>query len=71
MAKIKQNLKAAQNRQKIYADRNKVFRDFKVGEHVFLKVKAKRSSLRLGIFLKLVARYCGTFETLKNIGLVA
>jgi hypothetical protein len=41
-----------------------------VGEHVFLKVKAKRSSLRLGIFPKLAARYCGPFEILEKIGLV-
>jgi hypothetical protein len=33
-----------------------------VGEHVFLKVKAKRSSLRLGSCPKLAVRYCGSFE---------
>jgi hypothetical protein len=41
MEKIKQNLKASQDRKKIYADKNRVFRYFKVGEHVFLKVKEK------------------------------
>jgi hypothetical protein len=56
--------------QKIYADENKFFRDFKVGEHVFLKVKAKRSSLRLGSCPKLAARYCGPFEILEKIVLV-
>jgi hypothetical protein len=71
MEKINQNLKATQDRQKSYAYKNKVFIDFKVGEHVFLKVKAKRSFLRLGSFPKLVARYCGPFEILENIGLVA
>jgi hypothetical protein len=39
-----------------------------VGEHVFLKVKVKRSSIRLGSCLKLVARYCGPFEILEKIG---
>jgi hypothetical protein len=39
-----------------------------VGEHVFLKVKAKRSSLRIGSFPKLAARYCGPFEILEKIG---
>jgi hypothetical protein len=48
-----------------------VSRDLKVGEHVFLKVKAKRSSLRLGSFPKLVVRYYGPFEILENIWLVA
>jgi hypothetical protein len=51
--------------------RTKFFRDFKVGEHVFLKVKAKRSSLRLGSCPKLAARYCGPFEILEKIGPVA
>jgi hypothetical protein len=42
-----------------------------VGEHVFLKFKAKRSSLKLGSFPKLPMRYCGTFEILENIGPIA
>jgi hypothetical protein len=42
-----------------------------VGEHVFLKLKAKRSSIRLGSCPKLAARYCGLFEILEKIGSVA
>jgi hypothetical protein len=38
-----------------------------VGEHVFLKVKKKRISLRLGSFPKLEAIYCGPFEILEKI----
>jgi hypothetical protein len=38
-----------------------------VGEHVFLKVKAKRSSLRLGRCPKLATRYCEPFEILEKI----
>jgi hypothetical protein len=71
MKKIKRNLKATQDRQKNYADKNIVFKDFKVGEHVFLKVKVKRSSIRLGCYPKLAARYCGPFEILEKIGSVA
>jgi hypothetical protein len=71
MARIKQNLKASQDRQKSYVDRNRVFRYFKVGEHVFLEVKAKRSLLILGSCPKLATRYCGPFEILKKIGPVA
>jgi hypothetical protein len=33
---------------KIYADKGITHREFKVDDHVFLKVKAKRSSLKLG-----------------------
>ena len=57
--------------QKNYADKNRVFRDFKVGEHVLLKVKMKRSSLRLGNCPKLAIRYCGPFKILKKIWLIA
>jgi hypothetical protein len=42
-----------------------------VGEHVFLKVKEKISSLRLGSFPKLATRYCGPFEILEKRGPVA
>jgi hypothetical protein len=68
MTKIKHNLKAPQDRKKIYADKNKVFRYFKVGHHVFLKVKEKRSSLILGSFPKFAARYFGSFKILEKIG---
>jgi hypothetical protein len=71
MEKIKKNLKASQARQNFYPDNNRVFRYFKVGEHVFLKVKEKTSSLRLGSFPKLSIRYCGPFEILEKIGPVA
>jgi hypothetical protein len=68
MLKIKQNLKSSQGKQKIYADKGGTHREFKVGDHVFLKVKANRSSLKLGNCSKLVARYCGPFEILERIG---
>jgi hypothetical protein len=71
MIKIKQNLKAAQDRKKSYADKNRTHREFKVGDHVFLKVKANRSSLKLGSCTKLVAKFCGPFEILERIGPVA
>ena len=64
-------MKASQDRQKSYADKNKTHREFKVGDHVFLKVKENRSSLRLGNCTNLAARFCGPFEILERIGLVA
>jgi hypothetical protein len=57
-------LKVAQNRQKIYVDKRRTHREFKVGDHVFLKVKANRISLKLGSCAKLAARFCGPFEIL-------
>jgi hypothetical protein len=62
--KIKRNLKDARDMKKSYAGKSIVFKDFKVVEHVFLKVKSKRSLLRLGCCPKLAARYCGPFEIL-------
>jgi hypothetical protein len=68
MTKIKQNLKAAQDRQKSYVDKNRTHREFKVDDHVFLKLKFNRSYLKLGSYAKLAARFCGPFEILERIG---
>jgi hypothetical protein len=71
IVKIKYNLKVFQYRKKSYADKGRTHKEFKVGDHVFLKVKAKRSSPKLGNCSKMVARYCGPFEILERIGIVA
>ena len=42
-----------------------------MGDHVFLKVKSNRSYLKLGNCAKLAAIFCGPFEILERIGLVA
>jgi hypothetical protein len=42
-----------------------------VGDHVFMKLKANKISLNLGSCAKLAARFCGPFEILERIGLVA
>ena len=68
VAKIRQSLKAAQDRQKSYADKHRVNREFSVGDHVYLRVKAKKSSLKLGSCSKLSPRYYGPFEVLERIG---
>jgi hypothetical protein len=64
MIKINQNLKVFQDRKKSYADKGKTHREFKVGDHVFLKVKANKSSLKLENYSKLTAHYYGPFEIL-------
>ena len=71
MSKIKHNLKIAQDRKKINANKGRTHGEFKMGDHVFFKVKPKKSSLKLGNCLKLAARYCGPFEILERIGPVA
>jgi len=68
MVKIKYNLEAAQDMQKIYVEKDKTYKEFRVGDHVFWKVKAKKSSLKFGCYSKLAACYCGLFEILERIG---
>jgi hypothetical protein len=71
MVKIRKNMKLAQDRKKRYAYRKRTHRDFKVGEHVYLRVKPKRSSLRMGLCDKLEPHYCGPFEFLERVGPIA
>jgi hypothetical protein len=52
MIKIKQNLMAAQDRKKSYVDKGRTHREFKVGDHVFLKVKANKSLPKVGKLFK-------------------
>ena len=65
------NLKVAQDRPKNQVDLKWTQKDFQVGEHVFIKVRPKNSSLRLGSCAKLAPQYCGPFEILSIIGQVA
>jgi hypothetical protein len=71
MLKIKHNLKSTQDRHKSYEDKNMIAIEFKVGEHVLLKVNPNKISLKLGICTKLATKLCGQFEILDKRGLVA
>jgi hypothetical protein len=62
--KVQQNLKETQDRQKSYADQKRRHLEFQVGDHVYLKVKAQKISLKLGNYAKLAPRFCGPFEIL-------
>jgi hypothetical protein len=69
--KVQKNLKEAQDRHKNYADQKRRHLEFQVGDHVYLKVKAQRSSLKIGNCAKLAPRFCGPFNILARIGPVA
>jgi len=71
MVKLRQNIKAAKDMQKSCANKGRIHREIKVGDHMFLKVKAMCSSLKLGNCSKMVAHYCGPFEILERIDHVA
>ena len=64
---VQGNLKVAQDQQKSQADLKITPKEFQVGEHVFIRVRPKKSSLRLGSCAKLAPRYCGAFEILSRI----
>jgi len=68
MQVIKQNLKVAQERQKIYAYQHREFKEFRVGEHVYLRIKPKKSSLMIRSCSNMVPRYCWPFKILERIG---
>ena len=61
---IRKRLFTAQSRQKSYADVRRRPLEFKVGDHVFLKVMPKRGVIRFGKRGKLSSRYIGPFEVL-------
>ena len=46
-------------------------KDFSFGDHIYIRVRPRKSSLNLGSCAKLSPRYCGPFEVLERIGLVA
>jgi hypothetical protein len=68
VTQIEQNLKVAQNRQKSYAGQKKTPREFQTGDRVYLKIKPRRSSLKMRACAKLASRYCGPFEVLDRGG---
>jgi hypothetical protein len=69
--KVKQNLKEAKDKHKRYAYLKRRHQEFQVGDHLYLKFKARRSSLKLGNYSKLAPRFCGPLEILAQIGPVA
>ena len=54
---VQGNLKIAQDRQKNQVDLKRTPKEFQVGEHVFIKVRPKKSSLRLDSCAKLAPHY--------------
>jgi hypothetical protein len=66
---IQQNMKAAQSRQKSYADRRRPL-VFEVGDYVYLKVTPMKKK-RFGVRRKLTARFVGPYKILERKGLVA
>ena len=68
---IKSRLKAAQDRQKSYADQHRREMEYKVGEKVFLRVSPWKGVIRFSQKGKLSPRYIGPYEILGRIGPLA
>jgi len=68
---IQSHLKAAQTRQKTYADKRRRPLEFEVGDHVYLKVSPMRGVHRFGVHGKLAPRYIGPYKILGRCGSVA
>jgi hypothetical protein len=67
---IRKNLKIAQDKQKNYAYIKRSPREFKAGDHVYLQVRPRRISLRMGACAKMTPQYCRPFEFLDRVGLI-
>jgi len=71
VSKIREKLKATQDRQKSYADTRRRPLEFNVGDHVCLKVSPLKGSLRFSKKEKLAPRFIGPFRILQRVGPVA
>jgi hypothetical protein len=68
---IQTNLKAAQSRQKSYADRRRKPLQFQVGDYAYLRVSPTKGVQRFGIKGKLAPRYIRPFEITETCSPVA
>jgi hypothetical protein len=68
---IRENLRAAQMRQKSYHDKARAPREFEVGNYVYLKVSPTKGVQRFGVKGKLAPRYIGPYEDTEKFGTTA
>jgi hypothetical protein len=59
---VRENLKAAQSRQRSYADTRRRELNFEVGDYVYLKVSPIKGTKRFGVKGKLAPRYIGPYQ---------
>ena len=64
-------MKAAQSRQKSYADKRRRPLTFEVGDYVYLKVSPMKGVKRFGMKKKLSPRYVGPYKIVERKGNVA
>jgi hypothetical protein len=59
---VRENLKAAQSRQRSYADTRRRELSFEIGDYVYLKVSPIKGIKRFGVKGKLAPRYIGSYR---------
>jgi hypothetical protein len=69
--RVQENLKAAKSRRETYANKRHRPLEFKVGNHVYLRVLPMRGMKRFGGKGKLAPRYIRPFPILEKCGTVA
>jgi len=68
---IEQHMKAAQSRQKSYADKRRRPPEFAIGDYVYLKVTPMKKVQRFKVRSKLAPRYMGPSQIIERKGPVA
>jgi hypothetical protein len=68
---IQENLKAVKSQQETYANKRRRPLEFKVGDHVYLRVSPMKGMKRFGVKGKLAPRYIRPFVILEKCGTVA
>jgi hypothetical protein len=68
---VRENMKAAQSRQRSYADTRRRELSFEVGDYVYLIVSPIRGTKRFGVKGKLAPRYIGPYQIQARRGEVA
>ena len=67
MQVIKKNLKVSEDMNNNCAYQHSEFKEFQVGERVYLRIKPKKISLRIGSCAKVAPLYCGPFQILERM----
>ena len=66
---MRENLQAAHNQQKLYADKHRVERSFEVGDLVYLQLQPySQSSLKKKGAEKLKPRFYGPYKVIRKVG---
>jgi hypothetical protein len=71
VAKVRQNLKIAQSKQKSYADPKRRDVSFEVGDYVFPRVSPLRGTKRFHVKGKLAPRFVGPYQIVAKVGKLA